>query len=533
MKEIIYIQAGNVSNHIGTHFWNAQQSYFTYKEGEEVLIDNDVSFREGVSPRGEPTYCPRLLQFDRKANFGSLSSATGLYAVDSAGEFPPSSIWDGGVDEIYQDHISDGLYQTQLDEEIEEDVAVAPPEPQRSTVVPPLCASDVRYWSDYDRVYHLPRSIHKLPDLADWEAAEGDWRAGKEAFLRYDLDHSVMDDSFRLFVEECDTFQGLQLCTDNASFGSFCNSLLTVFRDEFPKQPTLTFAVLSDAVPGDIDVDDIRGIQKALNDASCLHGLNELSTMSIPLQSPNTWLPGAWSTALTTDLRNHYDTSAILSAHVETVTLPLRLKKNRELLYGFCNQLNVYGNTPFAELSGAFPASSVEVLDSTTYGFTRIQPLREDRWSPPLHRRNVTRGWTELTRRRFDDLDAVLAISASAHSLHTQIEYPLPSSFPSFFRAQHLNADLLRTPRGILTQARSTPMVSTLGSGWASPFLLTQYAEFLRDCLRRKVDWATLGMDEDDARELRDDLWTMRDNFGEKHELSGDDGGGLGEDEEY
>ncbi|KAH9042722.1 tubulin nucleotide-binding domain-like protein [Lactarius pseudohatsudake] len=481
MKEIIYIQAGNVSNHIGTHFWNAQQSYFTYKEGEEVIIDNDVSFREGVSPRGEPTYCPRLLQFDRKGNIFRLTFH---------------------LDEIYQDHISDVPYQSQLDEEIEEDVAVAPPDPQRSTVVPPLCASDVRYWSDYDRVYHLPRSIHKLPDLADWEAAEGDWRAGKEAFLRYDLDNSVMDDSFRLFVEECDTFQ-------------------------FPKQPTLTFAVFSDAVPGDIDVDDIRGIQKALNDASCLHGLNELSTMSVPLQSPNTWLPGAWSAALTTDLRNHYDTSAILSAHVETVTLPLRLKKNRELLYGFCNQLNVYGNTPFAELSGAFPASSAEVLDSTTYVATLLNLL------PPLHRRNVTRGWTELTRRQFEDLDAIPAISASAHSLHTQIEYPLPSSFPSFFRAQHLNADLLRTPRGILTRARSTPMVSTLGSGWASPFLFTQYAEFLHDCLRRKVDWATLGMDEDDARELRDDLWTMRDNFGEKHELSGDDGGGLGEDEEY
>lgn len=51
MKEIIYIQAGNISNHVGTHFWNAQQSYFTYKEGEEVLVDHDASFREGVSLR--------------------------------------------------------------------------------------------------------------------------------------------------------------------------------------------------------------------------------------------------------------------------------------------------------------------------------------------------------------------------------------------------------------------------------------------------------------------------------------------------
>ena len=120
--------------------------------------------------------------------------------------------------------------------------------------------------------------------------------------------------------------------------------------------------------------------------------------------------------------------------------------------------------------------------------------------------------------------------SASAHSLHAQIAYPLPSSFPSFFKAQHLNADLRRTPRGILTRSRSVPMVSALGSGRALPRLLTQYAEFVRDCLLRKVDWAMLGMDEDDARELRDDLWTMRDNFGEKHELSGDEGGGPGDD---
>jgi hypothetical protein len=46
----------------------------------------------------------------------------------------------------------------------------------------------------------------------------------------------------------------------------------------------------------------MRGIQKALNDASCLQGLNELSTMTVPLQSPNTWLPGSWSAALTTDV---------------------------------------------------------------------------------------------------------------------------------------------------------------------------------------------------------------------------------------
>ena len=47
MREIIYIQAGQLSNFIGTHFWNAQESYFTYEEGDDSFVDHDVSFREG------------------------------------------------------------------------------------------------------------------------------------------------------------------------------------------------------------------------------------------------------------------------------------------------------------------------------------------------------------------------------------------------------------------------------------------------------------------------------------------------------
>jgi hypothetical protein len=53
--------------------------------------------------------------------------------------------------------------------------------------------------------------------------------------------------------------------------------------------------------------------------------------------------------------------------------------KDREPLYGFCNGLNVYGNTPFAELSGAFPASSPDVLASRVHCFTINQPKRQGR----------------------------------------------------------------------------------------------------------------------------------------------------------
>ena len=77
-------------------------------------------------------------------------------------------------------------------------------------------------------------------------------------------------------------------------------------------------------------------------------------------------------------------------------------------------------------------------------------------------------------------------------------------------------------------------MVTTLSSGYTLPRLFAQYADFAGQCVRRKIDWATVGcMDQDDARQLRDDLWTIRDNFGEMPELAPDgDDQGLGEDEE-
>jgi hypothetical protein len=51
MKEILYIQAGEQANYIGTHFWNTQESYFTYEDGEDSETDHGISFREGLNQK--------------------------------------------------------------------------------------------------------------------------------------------------------------------------------------------------------------------------------------------------------------------------------------------------------------------------------------------------------------------------------------------------------------------------------------------------------------------------------------------------
>ena len=64
--------------------------------------------------------------------------------------------------------------------------------------------------------------------------------------------------------------------------------------------------------------------------------------------------------------------------------------------------------------------------------------------------------------------------------------------------------------------------------------MFAQYADFVSQCVRRKIDWEAVGiLDKDEARQLRDDLWTLRDNFGEWPGLTLDgEDEGFGEDEE-
>lgn len=52
MREIVYINAGNFSNYIGTHFFNTQQAYLEDADAnheDESAVDSVVSFREGLS----------------------------------------------------------------------------------------------------------------------------------------------------------------------------------------------------------------------------------------------------------------------------------------------------------------------------------------------------------------------------------------------------------------------------------------------------------------------------------------------------
>lgn len=77
MKEILYIQAGETANYVGSHFWNTQECYLT--DEDESVYDRQISFRDSLAPGSEVRHfslevpCP--VRFHACPELGLVQSA--------------------------------------------------------------------------------------------------------------------------------------------------------------------------------------------------------------------------------------------------------------------------------------------------------------------------------------------------------------------------------------------------------------------------------------------------------------------------
>jgi hypothetical protein len=101
-----------------------------------------------------------------------------------------------------------------------------------------LGAADVRYWSDFNRVFYHPRSIVQLSEyelnsqLMPFES----WSAGEDLFQSLDKEFDLLDRDIRSFTEECDQMQGFQIFSGaDDAWGGFAARYLDTLRDEYGK----------------------------------------------------------------------------------------------------------------------------------------------------------------------------------------------------------------------------------------------------------------------------------------------------------
>ncbi|KAF5368284.1 hypothetical protein D9757_010517 [Collybiopsis confluens] len=526
MREILYVQAGNSANYIGTHFWNTQESYFTYSDDEDPIVDHDVSFREGQTIQGDPMYCPRLIAFDHKVNFGALAKANNFFS-DSVSYAP---LWNQSITEHEQEPIEPHVYQTHL--QAEGDLPFS------------TDASTIRYWSDFNRVFYTPRTIQMVPDVSGWRNSEGDWSLGHETFERFNDETQLMEGSVRLFLEECNSFQGLQLTADTTTFGSFSHSFLLAFHDELSTAPCLSFPLMADAVPSDVNIEDVEPIIFSLNlhthpllrtENSCKKDCQRCRIPSRTGQYFSYERPSTKSEKVAqksfrrvSKARSDraksqgsiYQDSSVLSAHIENSSVPLRLKGHTENIPSFCSHLNVHGSQRFSQIGGFFPvAASIKPQDFVNqfYDFSASRQSLID--ATFYTRRDVTRGFSSNALHAYDEWCSRTPIkepyAVSTHSLG----YPLPSSFPDIFQDENILHDYRKRNTQITSDLPlpSLAMCTTLSTSTGTASMLADYAKFIQTCVDRGKTGILAGKIEsmDDMKELVNDLWTIHDGYSE------------------
>ncbi|ATY59490.1 mtDNA inheritance [Cordyceps militaris] len=305
MREILTLQLGHLSNYVATHFWNTQESYFTYSDTERPFVDHDVHWRAGVGADGSDTFLPRTVVYDLKGGFGSLRKINALYEVEPDAEVMLNTIWAGKSAVHKQEPLQQSVYLQSLD---------AGSTPDK------LAQSNVRYWSDFSRTYYHPKSLNPLYDYELHSSIQPFERfdMGKELFHTLDKEQDIVDRDWRPFVEECDHMQGIQvISTIDDSWGGFASSYLETLRDEYPKQCIWVWGIQSPLL-------GISREKRRLRSTNTAHSVNEIcqqATMFVPLSLPERHFPRS----VKVDYSSPWHTSALLSAAMETTTLPSRL----------------------------------------------------------------------------------------------------------------------------------------------------------------------------------------------------------------
>lgn len=98
--------------------------------------------------------------------------------------------------------------------------------------------TDMRYWSDFNRVFYHPRSIVQLNEyeLNSQLLPFENWHAGGDLFESLTREVDLLDRDIRPFSEECDHMQGFQIFTGvDDAWGGFAAKYIEHLRDEYGK----------------------------------------------------------------------------------------------------------------------------------------------------------------------------------------------------------------------------------------------------------------------------------------------------------
>lgn len=206
----------------------------------------------------------------------------------------------------------------------------APPVPQSDyqrgldaglAVLTRLTVDTVRYWSDYSRVLYHPKSSIQINDyelnstLLPFER----WESGEELFTGMDHEVDLLDRDLRGWAEECDALQGIQFVAGaDDAWGGFATRYVERVRDEFGKLGIWVWGLEEGKGNGF----KAKQMLRTVNAARSIYEISSHASLYMPLAIPSSRLPSY----VQLSRGSLWQTSALLSTALESMTLPSRLR---------------------------------------------------------------------------------------------------------------------------------------------------------------------------------------------------------------
>ncbi|XP_012251024.2 protein misato isoform X2 [Athalia rosae] len=359
-REILTIQLGHYSNFVGTHWWNIQESSFSYDSDQSSEINHDVLYREGENSKKQTTFTPRLLLIDLKGSTGHLNERGDLYDSAEDSLIPPVELWDP---DNYEVTTEPTIPKVPFIQSLEQTFANTEPKDFNFE-------SDVTVWADYLVPRFHPRTVNIIQEYQH-ESVDQPFNVYQYGHNLWQSDQFQDDftNKIRAYAEESDLMQGFQIIFDSTNgFSGLGSACIEYLQDEFGKS-TIAFPVID----GRSSERSINDLVKVLNIALCYQSIGEHSSLFSPLCTSQTGWPQKGTHRQFTNLTYKSDldfhSSSLLATALDTITLRYRQKKYpNSAMSDLCADLNKLGRKATAtSLSLPFPMSVdrdlIDILD--------------------------------------------------------------------------------------------------------------------------------------------------------------------------
>ncbi|XP_051166015.1 protein misato [Leptopilina boulardi] len=358
-REILTIQFGHYSNYIGTHWWNLQETNFSYDPDNPSEINHDVLYREGETRQKQITYTPRLLLVDLKGSLGYLNENGTLYENSSKDK---DILWYDENVQISEEpeaskssFIKDLDHPTRNNEETEKSIEIE---------------NNVNKWVDYLVPRFHPRTVNVVKQYTHESPNQpfDVFNYGRNVWSTESFSEDFTD-KIRNYVEECDLIQGFQVILDSTDgFAGLGSSCIQYLRDEYGKS-ILSFPTFEGT---NIEA-SAADLIKIVNTVLCYQQIGENSSLFSPLGCREEIFPKTGKFRkfqyLDYDPQLKYHSAAILATALDTLTLRYRQKKfPMSALSDLCADMNKLGRKAAAmSLNLPFPMTVerdlIDILD--------------------------------------------------------------------------------------------------------------------------------------------------------------------------